>query len=71
MRHTKAITRKPAKAQSAYASKLLFKQEASSLIALNTAFLVDDFSLVLGALFTNALSLGTFISIVFGDNTTS
>ncbi len=70
MRHTRTITRKPAKAQSAYASKLEFKQLASQDIALNTLFLVDDASAVFRALLGNALSLGVFYVFTFADQTT-
>ena len=73
MRHTRVITRKPVRAQSAYASKLEFKQDASTLIAINTSGLMADISLIGQALFINALSLGTLMELITGsdDNTQS
>ena len=66
MRHTRSITRRqPAKAQSAYASKLLFKQEAAQSLAFNTFILTADAGSVFRALLGNALSLGVFW--VFAD----
>ena len=70
MRHTRTITRKPAKAQSAYASKLQFKQLASSDIAFNTLILVDSAMSVFQALLGNALSLGIFYVFTFDEQTT-
>lgn len=68
MRHTRSVTRKqPAKAQSAYASKLLFKQDASTLIAQNTLFLALDYSVIFQAALGNALSLGVWW--IFDDET--
>ena len=57
----------PAKAQSAYASKLLFKQDASTLIAQNTLFLALDYSVIFQAALGNALSLGVWW--IFDDET--
>ncbi|MDZ4858414.1 MAG: hypothetical protein SGI88_05485 [Candidatus Hydrogenedentes bacterium] len=61
MKHTKAISRRPAKAQSAYASKLFFKQELSSMVTQNSA-------VIFGSLFFNSLSLGTFFEVIFPDD---
>jgi len=68
MRHTLPITRRPAQAQSAYASKLEFKQSASSLISLNTAFLLNNTGVLFTALFGNAL--GLFFTTIGSDTTT-
>ncbi len=70
MRHTRSITHKrPAKAQSAYASKLLFKQEASNTITTGTLFLALDYSTIFQAALGNALSLGVWW--IFDDETAS
>lgn len=73
MLHVRSVTRKPVKAQSAYASKLEFKQAASTTIAFNSALLLDGITTIGSALFVNALSLGTIIEIITGtdDNTES
>ena len=73
MFHMRSVTRKPVKAQSAYASKLEFKQAASTSIALNSSILIDGITVIGSALFTNALGLGTLIEIIVGgtDNTQS
>ncbi len=72
MRHTRSITHKRlAMAQSAYASKLQFKQEASQSIAFNTFGLVGDAGLVWRALLGNALSLGVFWVFDDPDDTQS
>jgi len=60
MRHTKALTKRPAQAQSAYASKLQFKQAWSRGITTGIAMLGDAFA--------NSLGLG--LNIV-KDNTTT
>ena len=67
MKHTKAVTRKPAQAQSAYASKLQFKQEWSTLITSG----IGSLSNIGLATFVNSLGLGAFIDIIFGDDTTT
>jgi len=63
MKHTKAISRRPSKAQSSYASKLEFKQSMSTLI-------LDGGTIVFGSLFFNSLALGTFFEVVFEDEDT-
>ncbi|NUM56598.1 MAG: hypothetical protein HUU46_23455 [Candidatus Hydrogenedentes bacterium] len=67
MKHTKAVTRKPAQAQSAYASKLLFKQEASTLLTTGIVGTFDWITLLSSAVFVNSLGLGAWIEIVFED----
>ena len=70
MRHTKAVTRRPAQAQSAYASKLQFKQEASTLITDGLVGLGDAFMTIGSALYVNGLGL-SFINIVVGGTGTT
>lgn len=66
MRHTKLITRRPALAQSAYASKLLFKQELSTIVTQGMVG-VNDYIITLGTgIFVNSLGLGSFIDFVIG-----
>ncbi len=61
MKHTKAISRRPSKAKSSYASKLEFKQDMSTLVT-------DGVTNVFGALFFNSLSLGVFWSFFDDDD---
>jgi hypothetical protein len=68
MRHTKPVTRKPAQAQSAYASKLLFKQEASNLLTLGAIGTADWIVTLSSAVFVNSLGLGAVIDIIFDDD---
>lgn len=71
MRHTKSVTRKPAHAQSAYASKLLFKQEASTLLTLGAVGTFDWIVTLSSSVFVNSLGLGAWIEILFEDTTNS
>ena len=64
MKHTKMISRRPVQAQTAYASKLQFKQELST--TLTTGF-IDGISITaaLGVgYFINSLGLGAIIDFI-------
>lgn len=61
MKHTKAVTQKPAQAQSAYASKLQFKQEASDIWTQGLINVGDGIITLASGIFVNALGLGGYI----------
>lgn len=62
MIHTRFITRKPAAAQSAYASKLQFKQDASAAIADNNLLRASNIASLLGLLFSFVVDTTTTTS---------
>ena len=68
MKHTKAVSRRPARAQSSYASKLLFKQEASTIITDAIVGTADGILTLASANFINSLGLGTIIDIIIGGS---
>lgn len=63
MKHHRTISRCPAAATSALASKLEFKTSISSINAEFIPIFTGNVAEVVGGLFQNALSLGTFITI--------
>lgn len=68
MKHTKAVSRRPARAQSSYASKLLFKQEASTLLTEGIVGTADWIVTLSSAVFINSLGLGQIIDIIIGGS---
>jgi hypothetical protein len=69
MKHCRVLTKRPAMAQSGYASKIEFKTSLSTLVTDGTILLTDGFLTVTTALFVNSLGLGTFIEIIFDEIT--
>lgn len=63
MKHHRIISRRPAVATTALASKIEFKTSISSINAEFIPLFTGNVAEVVGGLFQNALNLGSFITI--------
>ncbi|MCC6699148.1 MAG: hypothetical protein IT365_26220 [Candidatus Hydrogenedentes bacterium] len=67
MKHHRIISRRPAVATTALASKIEFKTSISTINAEFIPLFTGNVAGVVGDLFQNALNLGTFVEIVIED----
>ncbi len=67
MKHYRPISRTPAVATSALATKIEFKMSLSNTVLGGTSLLADNFATIASGWFQNALNFGEIITIVFED----
>ncbi|MCC6490474.1 MAG: hypothetical protein IT364_23520 [Candidatus Hydrogenedentes bacterium] len=67
MKHHRIISRRPAVATTALASKIEFKTTISSVNAEFIPLFTGNVAEVVGGLFQNALNLGTFVTVVIEE----
>lgn len=67
MKHYRPISRTPAPATSALATKIEFKTSFATITADAVNVLSHNIGLVSQALFVNSLNLGEFIEVIFDD----
>jgi formate/nitrite transporter FocA (FNT family) len=67
MKHYRPISRTPAAATSALATKIEFKTSLSNTLVGGTGLLTDNFATIASGLFQNALNFGEIVTLVFED----